>query len=80
MVPGPPTPGLADYYAWLEKYWEFSCQTIRTDYQFQDLEEATNFTAFFFGDDLAQTVRKNNWIRLPEWTGVWGRMINKHDE
>jgi hypothetical protein len=70
-TPAPPTQGLANYYARLENQWGFSRQQIQTDYQFQDLEEAMELSEFFFGAELAVKVRQNNWIRLPEWTGVW---------
>ena len=69
-TPAPPTQGLAKYYAWLENQWGFSRQPVQTDYQFQDLEEAVELTSFFFGTELAQKVRQNNWVRLPEWTGI----------
>ncbi len=32
-------------------------------------------TEFFFGAELAQMIRQNNWVRLPEWTGVWGKRV-----
>jgi hypothetical protein len=73
LTPAPPTPGLANYYAWLENEWGFSRQQIQTDYQFWDLDEAIELANFFFGAELADKVRENNWVRLPEWTGVWGK-------
>ena len=71
LVPTPPTAELSEYYDWLETEWGFTRQEIQTDYQFPDLESAVNRTAFFFGQELAEKIRANNWIRLPEWTGVW---------
>lgn len=73
LTPAPPTPGLAEYYAWLEGEWGFERQTIRTDYQFASVEDAVNLTEFFFGADLAAMIRQRGWARLPEWTGVWGK-------
>jgi hypothetical protein len=70
-MPAPPTQGLAEYYARLENQWGFSRQQIQTDYQFSNLEEAIKLSEFFFGAELANKVRRNNWVRLPEWTGVW---------
>jgi ubiquinone/menaquinone biosynthesis C-methylase UbiE len=70
-TPAPPTKRLAEYYDRLEMKWGFECQEITTDYQFQNLEEAVELADFFFGNELAQKVRENNWVRLPEWTGVW---------
>jgi ubiquinone/menaquinone biosynthesis C-methylase UbiE len=71
LTPAPPTPALAEYYAWLEGEWGFVRQTIRTDYQFATVEEAVRRTEFFFGEDLAMTIRAQGWVQLPEWTGVW---------
>jgi len=71
LVPTPPTAELSEYYDWLETEWDFTRQEIQTDYQFPDLDSAVNHTAFFFGEELAEKIRANNWIRLPEWTGVW---------
>lgn len=73
FAPAPPTPGLAEYYAWLENEWGFVRQTIRTDYQFAGVEEAVARTEFFFGAELAEKIRANGWARLPEWTGVWSK-------
>jgi ubiquinone/menaquinone biosynthesis C-methylase UbiE len=70
-IPAPPTDRLASYYGRLEDHWGFTRLEISTDYQFRDLNEAVELTGFFFGDELAQKVRENNWVRLPEWTGVW---------
>jgi len=73
-VPAPPTERLGAYYTWLEDQWGFSRQQISTDYLFQDLEEAVELTKFFFGDELSSKVRKNNWVQVPEWTGVWAKI------
>jgi ubiquinone/menaquinone biosynthesis C-methylase UbiE len=70
-TPLPPTEALAAYYAWLEGDHGFATTTIRTDYQFESLEEAEQLTRFFFGDELADTVVRNQWVILPECTGVW---------
>ena len=70
-MPQPPTEGLAAYYAWLESEQGFSGTWIRTDYQFESLDEAKSLTTFFFGDELASEVVKHNWVILPECTGVW---------
>jgi ubiquinone/menaquinone biosynthesis C-methylase UbiE len=70
-TPQAPTDGLAAYYDWLEKEQGFSATWIRTDYQFESLDEARSLTSFFFGDELATQVVHNNWIILPECTGIW---------
>jgi ubiquinone/menaquinone biosynthesis C-methylase UbiE len=73
LTPAPPTPALAEYYAWLENEWGFTRQIIQTDYQFANVAEAINQTEFFFGAELASAIRANNWACLPEWTGVWSK-------
>jgi ubiquinone/menaquinone biosynthesis C-methylase UbiE len=75
LTPAPPTLGLAQYYAWLETEWGFTRQEVQTDYQFSSVDEAVAQTEFFFGPDLAATIRQNGWSRLPEWTGVWGKQV-----
>jgi len=75
LTPAPPTEELAEYYTWLEGEWSFARQTIRTDYQFASVDEAVARTEFFFGSELAAKIRQHGWARLPEWTGVWGRLV-----
>jgi len=69
--PRPPHPGLAALYAFLEARLGFSRTWIRTDYRFASLAEADELTRFFFGDDLADRVVREEWVELPECTGVW---------
>lgn len=75
LAPAPPTPRLAEYYAWLESEWGFARQTIRTDYQFESVEDAVAVMEFFFGPEIATKIRENDWARTPEWTGVWSRTM-----
>ena len=70
-TPKPPSEGLAIYYQWLEEELGFQAQVIQTDFQFDDIEQAIHYMRFFFGDELAEKVRKEGWVRLPEWTGIW---------
>jgi ubiquinone/menaquinone biosynthesis C-methylase UbiE len=63
-------PHLKDYYPWLDEAG-FQNKWIRTDYKFESLEEAELLSRFFFGDELGNKVRENNWVILPECTGVW---------
>lgn len=79
-TPAPPTPGLAEYYHWLEEEWGFCRQVIQTDYQFESLDQAVAYVRFFFGEDLGNMVRKNSWVRLPEWTGIWSKQLNAQEE
>ena len=61
---------LNDYYPWLDEAG-FQHQWIRTDYRFESIDEAEELSRFFFGDALADKVKQNNWVVLPECTGVW---------
>ncbi len=69
--PEPPTESLRDYYNYLEKKFLFSSIWLRTDYKFETLEEADNLVRNFFGQDLADHVKKNEILYLPECTGIW---------
>ncbi|HTP09745.1 MAG TPA: class I SAM-dependent methyltransferase [Anaerolineae bacterium] len=70
-VPTPPTDWLAEYYHFLEHQLDFHATSIRTDFKFDSLEQAASLISFFFGGDWADKVRHNNWIILPECTGIW---------
>ena len=61
---------LKEYYGWLDEAG-FQKKWIRTDYKFASIEEAEELSRFFFGDELGDKVKKNNWTSLPECTGVW---------
>ncbi|MEW6404770.1 MAG: class I SAM-dependent methyltransferase [Chloroflexota bacterium] len=65
---------LKDFYPWLDEAG-FKQKWIRTDYQFESLDEAEYLSRFFFGDELGDKVRENNWVILPECTGVWWKQI-----
>ena len=67
--PNPPAK-LKRYFDWLAEKG-FESTWIRTDYQFRSLEEALELGTFFFGEDMGDRIRKNNWVQLPECTGVW---------
>lgn len=73
LEPKPPVESLAEYYTWLEQDWGFRRHEIRTDYQFNSVEQALAHTQFFFGSELADKIRANRWRRVPEWTGIWTR-------
>jgi len=65
---------LKGYYPWLDEAG-FQNKWIRTDYKFESIEEAEELSRFFFGDDLGDKVKQNNWVILPECTGVWWKQI-----
>jgi ubiquinone/menaquinone biosynthesis C-methylase UbiE len=72
--PAPPTPGLAEYYGWLEARG-FARSWVRTDYRFDSVDEAARVTGFFFGAGFAERVRQEGWSRVPECTGLWSRIV-----
>ena len=57
-------------YRWLDDN-EFLNKWIRTDYQFESLDEAVDLAGFFFGAEMAERVRERRLVILPECTGVW---------
>lgn len=65
---------LHEFYPWLEETG-FQNTMIRTDYKFASLEEAEFLSRFFFGDELGDKVKKNDWVILPECTGVWWKKL-----
>lgn len=67
-------PHLENFYPWLDEVG-FQNTWIRTDYKFESLEEAEYLARFFFGDEMGDNVLKNNWVILPECTGVWWKQI-----
>jgi ubiquinone/menaquinone biosynthesis C-methylase UbiE len=73
--PAPPSPELAEYFAWLEQVQGMARAAIRTDYLFPDVETAARITGFFFGDAFGERVRREGWARVPECTGIWWRRI-----
>ena len=75
-TPAPPNEALAVYYDWLESDLGFTRQEVQTDYLFDSLELAYAYAKFFFGDALAKKVRRENWVRLPEWTGIWSHKVD----
>ena len=67
-------PHLEKFYSWLDEMG-FQNKWIRTDYRFQSLEEAVDLSGFFFGEELAERVRRENLVILPECTGVWWKKM-----
>src|SRR5215207_4928508 len=61
-------------YQWLDAN-VFENKWIRTDYKFDSLDEATELSRFFFGEELGDKVEQNQWTILSECTGVWWRTV-----
>lgn len=73
LEPGPPAPGLGEYYAWLTDTMGFERQLIRTDFRFESVDAAARACGFFFGEPYERLVREKEWAQVPEWTGMWWR-------
>jgi ubiquinone/menaquinone biosynthesis C-methylase UbiE len=74
-TPLPPTQELADYYRWLEQGNGFVRQWMRTDYLFDDADQAERLIRFFFGDEMGDQVRAADLRLVPECTGLWTRRL-----
>lgn len=70
-VAGPPTPALAEYYAWMEGARGLERRVLRTDYAFDSVEAAAETCGAFFGPEMAARIRARGWRRVPEFTGLW---------
>ncbi len=68
-APHPPE-HLAGYFHFLAEKG-FASTWIRTDYRFASLAEAVELAQFFFGEALAEQVRRSGSAILPECTGLW---------
>ncbi len=67
-----PTPPdhLKDYYAFLAGQG-YSSTWIRTDYQFDSVEEGNELAGFFFGEEMKGKIEQEEKVTLPECTGLW---------
>ena len=61
-------------YQWLDSHG-FENKWIRTDYKFESVDEAAELAGFFFGEEMADQIRKKESVILPECTGVWWRKV-----
>jgi len=67
--PDPPEK-LQNYFQYLESRG-FQRTWLRTDYQFQDRDEAVELAQFFFGEDMLSNIGDEEKPILPECTGIW---------
>jgi len=64
-------PHLVAYYTYLEDHG-FQRSWIRTDYRFDNLQQAQELTRFFFGEETALKIQVDQrGVILPECTGIW---------
>jgi SAM-dependent methyltransferase len=73
--PRPMADWFAEYFDFLENDLGFQSTAIRTDLKFDSLDQAAELISFFFGDVWVDRVRENNWIVLPECTGIWWKEV-----
>ena len=66
-----PPPHLIPYYTCLEAHG-FQRTWIRTDYCFDNLQQAEQLSSFFFGEETARKIQVGpRGAILPECTGIW---------
>ena len=65
-----PLPHLENVYRWLDEKG-FHNKWIRTDYQFDSLDQAVELAGFFFGEEMGRRVREERLVILSECTGVY---------
>lgn len=65
------------YFDSLASTYGFEHKFIRTDYQFDSVEEAEAIMNQFFGEELSSQVKVNQSPIVPECTGVWWKTICK---
>jgi ubiquinone/menaquinone biosynthesis C-methylase UbiE len=74
--PNPPE-GLKPYYRVLELQG-FKSTWIRTDYRFNNMDEALDLTTFFFGNEPVSALsRTKDGVILPECTGIWWKVVDR---
>ncbi|KIL34180.1 hypothetical protein SD71_21170 [Cohnella kolymensis] len=64
---------LQSYFTRLEQDFGFKHKAIRTDYQFDSVEQAEALCRDFFGDSLGDWISKTKTATIPECTGIWWR-------
>jgi ubiquinone/menaquinone biosynthesis C-methylase UbiE len=70
-----PTPPdfLINYFETLGDQYRFNHKAIRTDYQFDSVQQAEELCREFFGDLLGDRIIKEQSRIVPECTGIWWR-------
>jgi ubiquinone/menaquinone biosynthesis C-methylase UbiE len=66
-----PTQNLQKFYSILENEYGFTREIIRTDYKFANTDEAYRIFNFFFGNDIANSIKNKNSSIVKEFTGIW---------
>jgi ubiquinone/menaquinone biosynthesis C-methylase UbiE len=66
-----PPDELKDFYKYLEEVHHFKNKWIRTDFKFNDMDEARELISFFFGKTTSEKIVSNGDNIVPECTGIW---------
>ncbi len=66
-----PPDELKDFYRYLEDTHHFNKTCIRTDFKFDNMEEARDLISFFFGKSTSEKIYSNDNNIVPECTGIW---------
>ncbi len=66
----PPTEKLNRFYSELKKNG-FSETIIRTDYEFDSVDQAKHILGSFFGKGMEEKIEKENKTIIKEYTGIW---------
>ncbi len=59
----------------LEDEYNFRSTWVRTDYQFDSVDEAVRQLDWFFGAELTDRVKDERWLVVPECTGIWWKVV-----
>ena len=67
--PNPPA-HLKEYFKFLDDSG-FQSGWFRTDYRFKSIQEAVELSGLFFGENLAEKIKAQQWTVLPECTAIY---------
>jgi len=62
---------LDHFYSLIEKKYGFNKTIIRTDYMFNEYNEAADVLGFFFGKEMKEEILQKKINIIPEYTGIW---------
>lgn len=73
---GPEAPDfLVPYYRALEETYGFTYSLLPMPYTFDSVQEAAELTELFFGEEVSQRVKSQDWRIVPEWAGMWSLTV-----
>ena len=57
--------------AGLPEYKETTATATITDYKYENIEQAQYVMGSFFGSGMEASIKENNLLIIPEFTGIW---------